>query len=340
MSRSSDRRRAAALALVAAAVAAASFALQAATESMAPTKPRFGFGKPATPEEIAGWDIDVRPDGTGLPPGRGTVARGQVVYDEKCASCHGTFGESNSYMVLAGGVGTLASGQPVRTTGSKLNYATTLWDYINRAMPFNAPKTLTVEEVYALTAYVLHLNDLLPADASLDRERLIAFRMPNRDGFTQDHGFGTRLGKPDTRNTACMKDCATTIRLSSEYPAYALDSHGNLAEQLRELGPLEGLQTVKPAPVAEAAAKAPDGERLAKANGCTACHGTANKIVGPAFRDVAAKYATMEGAEATLVARIRQGGSGNWGQVPMPPQPQVGDDDVASIVRWILGGAR
>src|SRR5512138_2609441 len=121
----------------------------------------YGFGKAATPREIAGWDIDVRPDGTGLPKGRGSVAEGQAIYDEKCASCHGTFGESNSYLQLAGGVGTLASDQPMRTTGSKLNYATTLWDYINRAMPFNAPQTLKADEVYALTAYVLNLNDIL-----------------------------------------------------------------------------------------------------------------------------------------------------------------------------------
>src|SRR6187401_831761 len=107
---------------------------------------KFGLGKPATPAEIAGWDIDVRPDGTGLPKGRGSVAEGQAIYDDKCASCHGTFGESNSYLQLAGGVGSLASDQPIRTTGSKLNYATTLWDYINRAMPFNAPQTLKADE--------------------------------------------------------------------------------------------------------------------------------------------------------------------------------------------------
>ena len=103
----------------------------------------YGFGQPATAQEIAGWDIDVRPDGKGLPKGRGSVAEGQAIYDEKCASCHGTFGESNSYLQLAGGVGSLATDQPTRTTGSKLNYATTLWDYINRATPFNAPQTLT-----------------------------------------------------------------------------------------------------------------------------------------------------------------------------------------------------
>ena len=137
MSRSSDRGVRAALALTAVSLAVASFALHAATapakaaEAKAPApsgaKPRFGFGKAATPQEIAGWDIDVRPDGKGLPPGKGTVAKGQDIYDEKCASCHGTFGESNDYMALTGGVGTLGSDQPQRTTISKLNHATTLW---------------------------------------------------------------------------------------------------------------------------------------------------------------------------------------------------------------------
>ena len=182
--------------------------------------PTYGFGQPATPLEIAGWDIDVRPDGTGLPLGRGSVAAGQRIYDGKCASCHGTFGESNSYLQIAGGVGSLASDQPVRTTGSKLNYATTLWDYINRAMPFEAPKTLTPDEVYALTAYVLYLNDILPADAVLDRDSLPRLTMPNQNGFTTAHGFMIRDGKPDTRNVACMKSCAAQVRLTSEMPAH------------------------------------------------------------------------------------------------------------------------
>ena len=131
----------------------------------------------------------MRPDGTGLPPGRGSVAEGQAIYDAKCASCHGTFGESTDYLPLAGGVGSLGSDQPMRTTGSKLNFATTLFDYIRRAMPFNAPKSLTDDEVYALTAYVLNLNDVLPADAVLDRERLVAVKMPNRDGFIPEPEF-------------------------------------------------------------------------------------------------------------------------------------------------------
>ncbi|HEX4882810.1 MAG TPA: c-type cytochrome [Casimicrobiaceae bacterium] len=351
MSRCSDRVPWVALALAAAALIGGpclAVAQPVATKAAAPTArpaPPYGFGKPATPEEIAGWDIDVRPDGKGLPPGKGTVAKGQDVYDAKCASCHGTFGESTDYMAIAGGVGTLASDQPIRTTGSKLNYATTLWDYINRAMPFNAPKTLSVEEVYALTAYVLHLNDLLPPDGWLDRATLIAFRMPNRDGFTTAHGFGSVKGKPDTANVACMTNCVAEVKLSSEFPEHARDSHGNLADQVRSLGPVDGARTAKggktsDAQGAAAAPKSVSGPELAKANGCTACHGTTNKIVGPAFADIGKKYGGAADAESALVAKVKQGGAGAWGQMPMPPQPQVKDADARAIVQWILGGAR
>ncbi len=164
----------------------------ATAQAADPVVPKYGFGKPATPAEIAGWDIDVRPDGRGLPPGRGSVEQGQAIYDEKCASCHGTFGESNSYMQLAGGVGSLGSDQPVRSTASKLNQATTLWDYIRRAMPFAAPQTLTPDEVYALTAYVLNLDDIVPAGTVLDQDSLPRVKMPNRVGLTTAHGLMRR----------------------------------------------------------------------------------------------------------------------------------------------------
>ncbi|MEP7206895.1 MAG: c-type cytochrome [Casimicrobiaceae bacterium] len=345
MSRFFDAVRAAAKAacLLLLAVGVASAAPRAAPGA-------YGFGKSLTPREIAGWDIDVRPDGKGLPPGHGTVAQGQVIYDAKCASCHGTFGESTDYIPIAGGVGTLSTGQPVRTTGSKLNYATTLFDYIRRAMPFPNPKTLTDDEVYALTAYVLNLNDILPADGALDRESLPKLRMPNRDGFTTEHGFMRRDGKPDTRNVACMRDCVQSVRLSSEIPEYARDSHGNLAEQTRTIGPVDGVGVVaaKDTPAAKhavassaakpavAASAAPD---LARKSGCLACHAVATKIVGPAFKDIAARHAGKSGAAAGLVDKVRKGGSGAWGQIPMPPQA-VSDLEARQLVDWILGGAK
>lgn len=309
-------------------------AAAAALAQVAPAKPRFGFGQPATPEQIRPWDIDVRPDGRGLPPGRGTVAQGQVLYDAQCASCHGTFGESNDYMVLAGGVGTLGSDTPIRTTGSKLNHATTLFDYIRRAMPFQAPQSLKDDEVYALTAYVLHLNDILPADAALDAKSILAVKMPNRDGFTTDHGFMTRDGKPDTRNVACMKDCVREVRLSSELPEYARDAHGDLAEQARTVG-VAGAQVAAAKPAAPAG-----GAELAKQSACTTCHGVSNRIVGPSFREIAAKYVGDAGAAARLAGKVRDGGVGAWGSVPMPAQPQVREADARELVRWILAGAK
>ena len=298
-------------------------------------QPKYGFGKPATTEEIAGWDIDVRPDGTGLPNGRGSVAQGQAIYDEKCASCHGTFGESNSYMAIAGGVGSLGTDQPLRTTGSKLNYATTLWDYINRAMPFQAPQTLGPDEVYALTAYVLHLNDIVPASAVLDQTSLPKLKMPNRDGFTTDHGLMRRGGKPDTNNAACMTNCAREVRLSSEMPDYARDQHGNLAEQLRASRAPAAVPTA-----ATAAALVKGGAELAKAAACMACHGIDQRIVGPGFREIAAKYRGAAGAELKLADNVKLGSAGVWGAVPMPAQPQVKPSDLRTIVAWILAGAR
>lgn len=290
----------------------------------------YGFGRPATAAEIAGWDIDVRPDGRGLPEGRGTVEQGQVIYDEKCAACHGTFGESNDYLPLAGGVGTLGTDQPQRTTGSKLNYATTLFDYIRRAMPFNAPQSLSNDEVYALTAYVLNLNDILPAGASLDRKSILAVKMPNRDGFTTDHGFMTRDGKPDTHNVACMRNCGPAPQVASRLPDYAQDAHGDLAQQTRAMGASSGAK-------AEAAATSPS--ELAKRSACMACHGVDSRVVGPAFRDVAKKYAGDAAAAARLAAKIRSGGTGAWGDVPMPAQPQVSEADALALARWVLGGA-
>lgn len=334
MCRCSSLARAWALLLLAA-VSVSGSAAPAATASVA-GEPKYGFGKPATKAEIAGWDIDVRPDGAGLPPGRGSVAQGQPIYDEKCASCHGTFGESNSYMPIAGGIGSLGTDQPIRTTGSKLNYATTLWDYINRAMPFQAPQTLRPDEVYALTAYVLHLNDIVPADAVLDQTSLPKLKMPNRDGFTTDHGLMRRTGKPDTHNTACMTNCAGQVRLSSEMPEYARDQHGNLAEQTRPSRAAAAL------PVAAKSSGVPvkGGAELAKAAACMACHGIDRKIVGPGFREIAAKYRGAAGAELNLAEKVQKGSAGVWGAIPMPAQPQIKPADTKTIVQWILTGAK
>jgi len=143
-----------------------------------------GIGTPATREQIESQDIDVRADGAGLPPGHGSVEEGARVFATQCAACHAASVDAKGIAPpLVGGQGTLTSAKPLKTVGSYWPYATTLFDYVRRAMPFNAPQSLSNEQVYAVTAYVLHLNGIVPADAVLDAHSLPAVRMPNRDGF-------------------------------------------------------------------------------------------------------------------------------------------------------------
>ncbi len=144
---------------------------------------RYGLGQPLSAREIAGWNIDVKADGTGLPAGRGTSAEGAVLYAHECASCHGAAGGGKPANRLVGGIGTLASAHPVKTVGSYWPYATTLFDYIRRAMPREAPQSLKDDEVYALTAYILLLNGIIPADAEMNASTLPEVEMPNRNGF-------------------------------------------------------------------------------------------------------------------------------------------------------------
>lgn len=162
---------------------------------------RLGIGRLATGEELRGWDIDVRPDGSGLPAGSGTVVAGKAVYDAKCASCHGADGVGATAPALAGGMGTLATRRPVRTIGSFWPYATTVYDYIYRAMPWDRPMSMTSNEVYAVTAYLLNANKLISDDAVMDAKTLPAVRMPNRDGFVHARE------QPVAPGSRCMRDC-------------------------------------------------------------------------------------------------------------------------------------
>jgi len=160
----------------------------------------YGIGRSATPAEIDGWNIDIDRDGNNLPPGSGSVRRGHEVFDQQCASCHGANGEGGLGERLVGGQGTLATPEPVQTVGSYWPYAPTLFDYIRRAMPQNAPQSLSNDDVYAVSAYILNLNGLLPADATLDARTLSAIKMPNRSMFVGDP-------RPDVKNPACMAAC-------------------------------------------------------------------------------------------------------------------------------------
>jgi len=344
-------------------------------------------GRPATAAEVKAWDIDVRADFQGLPQGKGDVALGEEVWEEKCASCHGVFGDSNEVFtpivggttdedIESGRVQTLAGGgHPHRTTLMKLSKLSTLWDYINRAMPWNAPKSLSTDEVYGVVAYILNLGDIVPADFTLSDKNMaqVQERLPNRDGKVRYDGLWQVAAKSDVSNQACMNDCPVgddgkaTVH---ELPEAARGTHGNIADQVRPFGPARGTSTTPMPPdvaaataadqaaggtgtagggakgagsgaaaAAPTAASGPSGADLAKANACTACHGMDQKIVGPGFREIAKKYQGKDNAADYLTGKILKGGQGVWGAIPMPAQAQLKESDAQAIARWLADGA-
>lgn len=328
------------------------------------------MGRAATPAEVKAWDIDVRPDFKGLPKGAGSVDMGANIWEDKCASCHGVFGESNeTFTPIIGGttkddiktgrVKGLEDGKsivPQKTTIMKVATVSTLFDYINRAMPWNAPKTLKTDEVYAVLAYLLNLAEIVPADYTLSDKNIaeVQQRMPNRNGMVFYEPLWKANGKGDVANVACMKNCAIDPVVHSSLPAFARDAHGNVAEQNRLIGPVRGADTTVPPPTGKAGslpppkavlvAAAPAGvdagvKALLDTNACTACHGMKNKIVGPGFNEIVAKHKGKADLEAYLVGKIKAGGSGVYGSTPMPPQPQLKEEDAKAIAQWIISGA-
>jgi S-disulfanyl-L-cysteine oxidoreductase SoxD len=155
-------------------------------DARAAAPPGPGLGVPATADEIAAMDVSIGPDGAGLPPGSGTPQQGAEIYAERCAACHGPDGTGGANDRLAGGQGSLATAAPLKTIGSYWPYATTVFDYVRRAMPYPAPHSLTDDEVYALTAHLLRLNGVIGPDAVMDATSLPRVQMPNRDGFRRD----------------------------------------------------------------------------------------------------------------------------------------------------------
>jgi cytochrome c len=142
------------------------------------------LGRVATPEEVAPWDISIGPDGVGLPPGSGTAKQGEAIYAAKCGACHGEKGGGKPNDQLVGGQGSLAGDRPaLKTVGSFWPYATTVFDYVRRAMPYNESKSLSNDEVYAVVAYILNLNGIIADDDTMDQQTLRKVKMPNRDGF-------------------------------------------------------------------------------------------------------------------------------------------------------------
>jgi cytochrome c551/c552/cytochrome c553 len=319
-----------------------------------------GIGRAATPAELAAWDTDVRADFKGLPRGSGSVAQGQVLWEDKCASCHGMFGESNQvFQPIVGGTSEhdVNSGRsarltdpsfPGRTTLMKLPTLSTLWDYVYRAMPWNAPKSLSPDQVYAVVAYMLNLGGVVPDDFVLSDSTIAQAqaRLPNRNGMTTAHALWPGAGmatkaRPDVSATRCMRNCAGAPRVASTIPDHARDAHGNLAEQNRLVGAQRGADTSR-SPTARAAPAAADSATapwaLAGKHGCTACHGIEGPLVGPGFRDVSRKHGGRGDAVAYLNDKIRSGGAGTWGNVPMPPQ-SLPDADALALARWIARGA-
>ena len=166
------------------------------------TKVDAKFGKPISEADIAAWNIDIRTsDGKGLPVGHGSVAEGKAIYEAKCLACHGAEAKGGSvYGTMVGGIGSFKTSTRVLTPGSMYPYAPILFDYMRRAMPMDKPQSLTANETYALSAYILNLNGLVPADAVMDQNTLPKVQMPNRDGFILDD-------RPDTQAARCMNDC-------------------------------------------------------------------------------------------------------------------------------------
>ena len=349
------------------------------------------IGRTATPQEIRAWDIDVRPDFKGLPKGRGSVQQGELLWEAQCASCHGHFGESAEvFTPIAGGVtpddmvtGRVRSllpgqNQPQRTTLMKLSTLSTLWDYINRAMPWNAPKSLSADEVYAAVAYTLHLNNVLPPDFVLSDSNIrdVQARLPNRNGMTTAHSlwpsqeFGGKTGnlsRPEVQGSGCMANCAAPTAVVSSLPDHARNAHGNLAEQSRDIGPSRVAETSGASDLNSAqnsrnsglnmapdqsirAREAPESiantgtavslaaiQPMLDKNACMACHGMSSKLVGPSFKDIAARYKTADGAVNLLSGKIKNGGQGVWGAIPMPAQT-LSVQESAQIAQWLVNG--
>ena len=234
----------------------------------APNSALAGIGRAPTPAEVVAWGIDVRADFQGLPKGAGGVALGDTVWEARCAACHGAFGESNEvFTPLVGGTtqADIASGRvanlaqpgfPHRTTLMKVSKLSTLWDYIHRAMPWNAPKSLSTDEVYGVLAYLLHLGEIVPADFVLTERNIaqVQARLPNRHGKVFDADLWRVQGRGDVRNTACMKDCPVERSAPLDLPLASRSGHGNIAQQMRPFGPVRGTETA-PVPASAAASQ-------------------------------------------------------------------------------------
>jgi len=229
-----------------------------------------GLGRPALPAEVAAWDIDVLPDGRGLPEGRGNAYDGEEVFAEHCAACHGDFAEGvDNWPTLAGGFDTLADKDPVKTVGSFWPHLSTTWDYVNRSMPFGAAQTLETDDVYAIVAYILYSNDLVDEDFELSHENFADFEMYNKDGFFLDD-------RPETeyamwRTEPCMENCKETVEITMRASVVDVTPQETMAAEAAAVETAAAAEQPAPEPVAafdpELVAK---GEKVFKK--CKSCH--------------------------------------------------------------------
>jgi cytochrome c len=232
----------------------------------------------------------------------------------------------------------------------RLSTVSTLWDFIHRAMPWNAPRSLTDDQTFAVVAYILNLAEVVPDDFVLTDKNIAEVQklMPNRNGMVMYPGLWHVKGKTDVNGSSCMTNCVQFVQIGSSLPPEVRNAQGNLAEQNRTFGPFIGIDTTKPPLTAlpgaagmahtsaVKAAKTPAD--LFKDNNCSACHAKSTKLVGPATDDVAAKYKGQSGAEDMLVKKVHNGGSGVWGSIPMPPQSDVPDETLHKLVHYVLTG--
>lgn len=252
----------------------------------------FGLGRVALPEEIAAWDLDIRPDGTGLPEGAGDVLTGEEVFADKCASCHGDFAEGvDNWPKLAGGWDTLADEDPLKTVGSYWPHLSTAWDYVNRSMPFGDAQSLTPDEVYAIVAYILYSNDLVDEEFELSHENLAAFELPNAAGFIEDDRMATEfsqwVGEP------CMQNCKDSVEVTMRAMVLDVTPEEEAAEEQAaapEPEPVVEVVTIDPALIAA-------GEKVFRK--CKSCHqvgeGAKNRS-GPILTGIVGRPAgTVEG---------------------------------------------
>ena len=291
---------------------------------------RMDFGETPTAEQIAAWDIDVRPDGLGLPEGKGSVADGEEIYQQKCALCHGDFGEgADRWPPLAGGEGSLKSQRmhgemeaPHKTIGSYWPYLSTVFDYIKRAMPYPAPQSLTDDEVYAITAYLLYLNEIkvdgeeIDEDFVLSKDNFSTVKLPNEKNFTPSRD-SIEVTRPDVFNERCMKDCKS--------------------EDFKEIEVLKGVTPL--GPFKRGADQ--EGKKPAKAespmkglydNKCSICH-TAGIAGAPKLGDKAAWKSIVAQGKDTIYSNALNG------KDAMPPKGgdmSLSDADVKSIVDYMI----